>query len=360
MPQRGGDNLIKRNGMWYARIQVRGRDIRRSLRTSSLVEAKKRLHDVLAQAEHFRFYGEARHTWKAAVVEWASSGPEIAAGTMKRYLVSLGQLRGILDELYVDEITMRTIAQISRRAGISNATRRRDITAVSVVLRWCVAQNWREDNPAANWDRSIIKERRDPIILPETYDIDCVVSAAPGNFARLIRFAQHTGTREEECASLERSQVDLRRQALMLSKTKTNRPRSVPLDERALGTLAGTPPRLGCPFIFWHPPGDRYLNVASRFVAIVKRAQARAKAEKRSLPRGFRFHDLRHWYAVDYLRRGGSIYTLQQILGHSCQNDRAVPRIFDARRAGTGQDRDGTKPGTVIAVCLLKCRVRGG
>lgn len=118
---------------------------------------------------------------------------------MKRYLVSLGQLRGILDELYVDEITMRTIAQISRRAGISNATRRRDITAVSVVLRWCVAQNWREDNPAANWDRSIIKERRDPIILPETYDIDCVVSAAPGNFARLIRFAQYTGMRRGMC-----------------------------------------------------------------------------------------------------------------------------------------------------------------
>jgi site-specific recombinase XerD len=29
------------------------------------------------------------------------------------------------------------------------------------------------------------------------------------------------------------------------------------------------------------------------------------------------FHDLRHWYAVDYLQRGGSIYTLLQILGPS-------------------------------------------
>jgi integrase/recombinase XerD len=317
MPERGADNLVKRNGVWYARIQVRGRDVRRSLRTSSRAEAKKRLPAVLAQAEHFRFYGEARHTWKEAVVEWASSGPELSAGTLKRYLVSLGQLRGILDDLYVDEITSRTIAQISRRPGVSNATRRRDITAVSVVLRWCVSQDWREDNPAANWDRSVIKERRDPIALPEPYDLDCVVRVAPGNFAHLIRFAQYTGMREEECASLERSQVDLRRVAITLTKTKTNRPRSVPLDERALGTLTGTPPRLGCPFIFWHPPGDRYMNVASRFAAIVKRAQARAKAEKRPAPRGFRFHDLRHWYAVDYLRRGGSIYTLQQILGHS-------------------------------------------
>lgn len=317
MPDRGGDNLVKRNGVWYARIQVRGRDVRRSLRTTSRAEAKQRLAAVLAQAEHFRFYGEGRHTWKEAVVEWAASAPEISPGTLKRYLVSLGQLRGILDDLYVDQISTRTIAQIGRRAGVSNATRRRDITAVSVVLRWCVSQSWREDNPAASWDRAVIKERRDPIVLPEMYDIDCVVATAPGNFARMIRFAQYAGMRQEECASLERSQIDLRRAALILTKTKTNRPRSVPLDERALGTLAGTPPRLGCPFVFWHTPGDRYLNVASRFSQIMKRAQARAKTEKRPLPHRFRFHDLRHWYAVDYLRRGGSIYTLQQILGHS-------------------------------------------
>src|SRR3954471_10701914 len=98
----GGDNLIQRGGVWYARIQVRGRDVRRSLRTASRAEAKKRLAVVLEQVAHYRSYGEARHTWKEAVVEWASSKPEISAGTMRRYLVSLGQLRGILDDLYVD------------------------------------------------------------------------------------------------------------------------------------------------------------------------------------------------------------------------------------------------------------------
>lgn len=143
----GGDNLYQRGGTWYARVQVRGRDVRRSLRTASKIEARRRLAVIIDQVAHFRSYGEARHTWKEAVVEWANSAPEISAGTMKRYLVSLGQLRGILDGLFVDEIGAKTIAQIGRRPGASNATRRRDITAVSVVLRWCVAQGWREDNP---------------------------------------------------------------------------------------------------------------------------------------------------------------------------------------------------------------------
>jgi len=261
---------------------------------------------VLEEVAHFRTFGEARRDWKVAVVEWAKSGPEIAPATFKRYLVSLRQLRPFLDDLHIDGISAKTVARIARRPGVSNATRRRDLTALSVVLRWCVAQGWRPDNPAALWDRSVIRERREPITLPGEADIDAVVALAPGNLARLIRLAQYTGMREEECASLERRQIDPARAAITLTRTKTNRPRTVPLDERATRHIAGTPPLLGCPFVFWHPPGDRYRNVASRFAAISRHA-----------PRRFRFHDLRHWFAVDYLRRGGGIYQLQQILGHS-------------------------------------------
>jgi integrase/recombinase XerD len=89
------------------------------------------------------------------------------------------------------------------------------------------------------------------------------------------------------------------------------------LDERALSAIAGTAPRLGSPYVCWHGTGDRYLNVSSRFGAIFKAAQRKARIERQPIPRRFRFHDLRHWYAVDFLRRGGSIYRLQQLLRHS-------------------------------------------
>ena len=64
--------------------------------------------------------------------------------------------------------------------------------------------------------------------------------------------------------------------------------------------------RLGCPYVFWHGEGARYHNLSSRIAAIGKRAGV-----------AFRRHDLRHRFAVDYLRGGGSIYDVQQILGHS-------------------------------------------
>jgi len=238
-----------------------------------------------------------------------------------------------MDPLHIDEITIKTISRIARRAGVSNATRRRDLTAVSTVLRWCCAHGWRDDNPARNWDRSVVRERRDPIVLPSADDIDRVVATAPGNFKALIRFAQYTGMRQEEVAGLKRDQI--RGTIVQLTHTKSGVPRAVPLDERAAGTKAGTVPFMNSPYLFWHGQGERYHNVSSRFRVLIKRSGARP----------FRFHDLRHWFAVDYLRRGGSIYTLSQVLGHS-----SVKTTEIYLRYLTPEQQAGTKAGTGITV----------
>ncbi len=245
-------NLYKRRNIWWARVQVRGHDIRRSLRTGSLVEAKKRLRALQDDIQHLRFYGEERCTWKAAVVAWAAIAPStLKPKVFERYQTSLRQVRPYLDKLYLDEIDRKVMAKVANRKGVSNATRRRDLTAVSSVLRYTVSQGWRDDNPAKEWDRSVIRERRDPIRLPGASDIETVASIAPGNLGNLIRFAQCTGMRLEEIGGLERRQVRLDARAVDLWQTKSNRPRTVPLDERAAGTIIGTPAHITSR---WHPP----------------------------------------------------------------------------------------------------------
>ena len=120
-------NLYKRGNIWWARIQVRGRDVRRSLRTASLIEAKKRLRKMQADLDHLRFFGEERVTWKGAVVAWAKEAPRsIRPGTLERYRFSLKNVRPNLDHLYLDEIGPKTIAKIAKRTGVTNATLRRD------------------------------------------------------------------------------------------------------------------------------------------------------------------------------------------------------------------------------------------
>jgi hypothetical protein len=92
---------------------------------------------MLADIDHMKFHGKERMSWKAAVVAWAKIAPDsIKPNVFKRYLVSLRQVRAELDHLYLDEVDRRVMAKIAKRKGVTNATRRRDLTAVSNVLRF--------------------------------------------------------------------------------------------------------------------------------------------------------------------------------------------------------------------------------
>lgn len=49
---------------------------------------------------------------------------------------------------------------------------------------------------------------------------------------------------------------------------------------------------------------------------LLKKFPSRYAAWRKKNGVSFRFHDLRHLFAVTYLQRGGNIYDLQRILGH--------------------------------------------
>jgi len=68
---------------------------------------------------------------------------------------------------------------------------------------------------------------------------------------------------------------------------------------------------IGKAWLFWHDNGQPYRNASSRF-----RAMSLDVASTDEDFQPFRFHDLRHRHAVDWLKSGRSIYDLQQRLGH--------------------------------------------
>lgn len=305
------DNLYKRGDIWWGRIQVSGHDLRRSLRTSNRAEAKKRLEKWIAEVSHTAFYGDARATYKDAVTRWAGEylPGAVKPATAQRYLVSARQLDPFFADLYVDEITRRKVSDYisaRRKAGATNATIRRDLTALSRILACCVAWGWRDDNPAREFDRSIIRERRDPIKPPTDEQIAAVVAKCQPMVAALVLFLAQTGMRQEEAVGLEWPQVDLVRREVTLLKTKTSRPRVVTLSPEAVGTIVGTPRHITSPYVFWHGDGQRYVEFSSRFHAICKAAGQH-----------FRCHDLRHRFAIEWLKAGGDIYKLSRHLGHS-------------------------------------------
>ena len=148
-------NLYKRGAIYWSRTKVAGRDHRRRLRTADRAEAQRRLKAWREELTAATYFGLERHTWKEAATLWAT---EYAGGlkprTRDRYISSLRQVDPSLRELYVDQVDRKVLAKIAGRSGPTNATRRRDLTAISAVLQAAVSRGWIEANTARAFDRS--------------------------------------------------------------------------------------------------------------------------------------------------------------------------------------------------------------
>ena len=314
-------NTFWRGALLWGRTKIKGRDIKWSLRTDDPDIARLRVKAERDRQVAGAYYGDDRKRFDEVLAAWAERhiAHHVAANTAKRYAGSLGQLGPFLEDLFLDEIDKAKVIEIvngRRAAGASTATIRRDLTALSSVIEYAIDQDWREedDNPALSRLKRL-KERRDPIVLPEPAHIEAVISRAPGMLAAMARAAWLTGCRLDELASAERIKLDHSRRQLTV-RGKGNKVRVIDLEYAGCyEILRALPARRGCRWLFWHDDGEPYRNVSSRFAFIVAAERKAAKQARREF-RPFRFHDLRHRHAVDWLRSGRSIYDLQQRLGH--------------------------------------------
>lgn len=314
-------NLYQRDGIWWGRIVIAGQHHRASLRTADVREAKVRLDAWRQKLERKAIGVEEDHTFQEAVVRWIDT---ILPGAVKpsvatRYVTSIKQLRATFGSLRMSEITTRTISDyLASRAGkVSNATLNRDLTALSRLLSACVAWGWRYDNPAKLYDRSLIRERREPIQPPTAAQLEAVLRVAPPEMQAVLRLLDATGMRENEAVTLDRANVDFEQQRIVLTRTKTNRPRA--LNWQTPGGDAGAVlnhyrDRIGSLFV--SRLGETYRNFPTFFGKVMRNAVAAEKKAKRTL-RPFRVHDLRHGFAIRWLKQGGDLYRLQKHLGHS-------------------------------------------
>lgn len=315
---RTATNVYRRGKVWWARFQVAGREFRGSLSTGHEKTARKRAREWRRREIGKAKFGEDRKSYTEAFTLWTPHiATQVSPTTAERYAVSLGQLEPWLKPLFVDEIdkeTVSTIVRERREKGVTTATIRRDLTALSSVLEFAIDEGWREESNPAERRQKKLKERRDPIVLPLAEDIAYVIARAPGNFARMIEAARDTGCRQDELAKAERRLLDRERRQLTIRR-KGNEIRTISLSEAAWAVMGSIPAHLKGKWLFWHGNGEPYRNVSARFNELVKAAQKAAHAEEREF-RPMTFHHLRHFYAVWYLKNGGNIYTLQQHLNH--------------------------------------------
>lgn len=124
------------------------------------------------------------------------------------------------------------------------------------------------------------------------------------------------GIRSKEMFNLEIENVDFNQRAIFLpaSKSKTRKPRILPLSNQVLHVLMELTIEVKANFdtkyLFVSNFGERYReNSFRRRLFIYK---GKAGIEKRVTP-----HMLRHQFCRNYILNGGDIFTLQKIAGHS-------------------------------------------
>jgi integrase/recombinase XerD len=308
----------------WADFRVRGQRIQRSLETSDPAVAKQRVAALKERATG-EIHGDAKHTLGEAIEAWGRhlarqvADKTLRPNTERRYLCSMEQLATHLEGKRLTEIDLRFVTTIveAREKTVTNATIKRDLVALSSLMNFSIDRGWIESNPVLV-KLGRIKEGKRKIALPRPADVELVAARFnPPMVGALARIAMATGARLEELVSLRRDQIDHdRKQMTVIGKGDKRRT----IDLRIMGgyaLVAALPAYAGSPYLFWHGRGERYNNVSSNFARDVLAAEAAAKKNDTEFQR-FRFHDLRHWHAVQFLKEGwGSIYELKERLGHA-------------------------------------------
>lgn len=143
-----------------------------------------------------------------------------------------------------------------------------------------------------------------------------LISACSGMMRLVVLVALKTGLRKGELLALKWAQapqsnyVDFEHNTIFIheSLSKSKKSRYVPLAPTVKQALMDFPQYAEQGYVFVNPKtGKPLVNLKRAFLAALKKAEIN----------DLRFHDLRHCFASDLVRKGVDLYVVQQLLGHS-------------------------------------------
>lgn len=134
----------------------------------------------------------------------------------------------------------------------------------------------------------------------EEHDLMTALAQAPLYLQVMVILAIETGMRRGELLDLDWAQVDFNSQTVYVKRTKSGKPRVIPLSDRAIAALG------------------RLAKTSGPVFGRVCFKRSWGTALKRAEIKDFRFHDLRHTAATRWAERGADVFTIAALLGHRC------------------------------------------
>ncbi len=309
-------NLIryKPSGVYYARVRVRGKLIRRSLKTQRISVAKLLLSDFekseRQRAEDRSPGVDDRMTFKQAKevhTQRLDGNPSLKPRTKdyhKQQLIALSKSWPELDGKELRAITKSDCLDWAAKFGraSSGSAFNHTMSILRHVIEVGIENGVRYDNPARFIKR--VPERPQKLVLPEpeqferfVHEIESGGSGWSKPCADLVRFLAFGGFRISETKFIEWKDCDFRRGVIKVwgdpeTRTKNGEFREVPMIPEMRALL------------------ERPVMVVNECQRAMDRAAAETKMSR------ITHHDLRHLFATRCIESGVDIPTVARWLGH--------------------------------------------
>ena len=193
------------------------------------------------------------------------------------------------------------------------ATKKQVLVLIKRVYNWAIKHDlYHGQNPASKVEAPKVNNQITENLSSEELDrlLGVINNWANRLGALVVKFALYTGFRLNEVVGLKWQDVDIDKHFVRLSDPKGN-PVTLPVCNEALNILSEADkirPVPECAWVFPNNKGQRRVSFGKIWSRIRKTS---------NIPKGFRFHGLRHNFASHMASSGEvDLYTLQKLLNH--------------------------------------------
>lgn len=322
-------SIFLRDGRWYVNYQQGRRQVRKSLKTNSKKEARRKSlaieRDLLTGKRLFDKRPPLIADIAAAFLE-AKEAAGKAASTLEKYGYCVGLLNETAEELgvrrvseidayFMEKFRKRRTERLSQRPGRDGQnTATKDLVTIRGIVNYALNLKLIHEDPLAGYSIKKAKTKPQPYWIQD--ELDRILAAARRQpHQDVYRLLAWTGMRIGEVEHLTWNDIDMDNRVIKIQekegwKPKTGDARSVPMSSEVVELLGRQPHH--CQWVFTFP-ADRYGPVRQirqrRLLDYLKRL-----LKKLGLPG--HLHTFRHTFISLALTRGTPEATVREWVGH--------------------------------------------
>ena len=295
---------------------MKGKQIKKSLRTNDRQLANRRLADLRARAHRLQGTQHKNIRFEELAEEWlASIQGDLKPASHRRRKVAVNALNSIFSGQLVRSMGYADIEKWKRlRSEVSARTYNIDLETLRMIFEYAINRGILLDNPAVKFNRR--KQPRREVHPPTLNQFSALIGelrnsskAIASGAADMVEFLAYSGMRLGEACEVRRCDIEWEPRRILITGgelgPKNHEQRRIPIFPNLAGVIKRV---LASKTVL--SPNARLFNIKS------PRSAMGLACKRTGLP-SFNVHSLRHFFATNAIESGASFKTVASWLGHS-------------------------------------------